>query len=137
MTFGQAISTCFGKFATLKGRAGRSEFWWFYLFSALTSWGFSIAIGATIGSMAALGANDAELGGAAIGMYLSYFMIAAVIGTPVWAASVRRLHDTGHSGWTLLLYFTCIGMIPIFIWLVSESNPEKNQYGPNPSSVDE
>ena len=37
MTFGQSISTCFAKYATFKGRASRSEFWWFILFSVLGS----------------------------------------------------------------------------------------------------
>ena len=35
MTFGQSISTCFKKYASFKGRASRSEFWYFYLFILL------------------------------------------------------------------------------------------------------
>ncbi|MBR6339050.1 MAG: DUF805 domain-containing protein [Alloprevotella sp.] len=31
MSFGDAVKTCFKKYASFKGRARRSEFWWFYL----------------------------------------------------------------------------------------------------------
>ena len=33
--FGQAISSCFKRYATFEGRASRAEFWWFFLFSSL------------------------------------------------------------------------------------------------------
>ena len=35
MNFGQAISTCFAKYAAFSGRASRAEFWWFFLFQVL------------------------------------------------------------------------------------------------------
>ncbi|MDC3001432.1 DUF805 domain-containing protein [Actinomycetota bacterium] len=41
MTFGQSISTCFSNFANFQGRARRSEFWWFFLFSSAASPGLS------------------------------------------------------------------------------------------------
>ena len=37
MTFGESISTCFSKYAVFEGRASRPEFWWFFLFTVLTS----------------------------------------------------------------------------------------------------
>lgn len=37
MTFGESIKTCFSNYATFSGRASRSEFWWFYLFTVLGS----------------------------------------------------------------------------------------------------
>lgn len=36
-SFGQAISSCFKRFATFDGRASKSEFWWFYLFCVIVS----------------------------------------------------------------------------------------------------
>ena len=42
MTFGQSFSTCMRKYATFSGRASRSEFWWFWLFTSMVSWGSSI-----------------------------------------------------------------------------------------------
>ncbi|MFZ8925656.1 MAG: DUF805 domain-containing protein, partial [Candidatus Nanopelagicales bacterium] len=37
MTFGQAVKHVFSNYATFRGRASRSEFWWFYLFSTIVS----------------------------------------------------------------------------------------------------
>lgn len=31
MSFAESISTCFRKYAVFRGRASRSEFWWFVL----------------------------------------------------------------------------------------------------------
>jgi hypothetical protein len=35
MSFGEAIQTVFRKYAEFTGRAGRAEFWWWALFTAL------------------------------------------------------------------------------------------------------
>ena len=42
MTFTQSISACMGKYATFRGRATKSEYWWFTLFVILMSWGADI-----------------------------------------------------------------------------------------------
>ena len=55
---------------------------------------------------------------------------------PSLGVSVRRLHDTGRSGWWLL-----VGVLPIFggiillIFFVTDSQPGENRYGPNPKGV--
>ena len=54
MNFPTAITTCFSKFATFSGRATRSEFWWFYLFTLLLSWFAHLALGAGIASVVSL-----------------------------------------------------------------------------------
>lgn len=79
--FGKAISTCFSKYATFSGRASRSEYWYFYLFCTL------------IGIMGSF----FELAGApAVSALISLGLVL-----PSLAATVRRLHDTGRSGWWL------------------------------------
>ena len=118
MNFSQSISTCFAKYATFSGRAGRSEFWWFYLFILLMGWGASV-VGAVV-----LG----ELGG-----FISLMFNLAVI-VPSLAVTVRRLHDTGRSGWWILITITIIGLIPYIIWLASTGNPGENAYGPPPEN---
>jgi uncharacterized membrane protein YhaH (DUF805 family) len=55
---------------------------------------------------------------------------------PGIAVAVRRLHDTGRSGWWYLLVFTIIGIIPLIIWFASDSQPGTNQWGPNPKTGD-
>lgn len=94
MTFTDSIKTCFEKYATFNGRASRSEYWWFWLVV------FIINYIPFIGWIAGL---------------------ACII--PCIAAGVRRLHDTGHSGWWLLC--------PIYniILLATQGDAGYNEYG--------
>ena len=55
---------------------------------------------------------------------------------PSWCVAIRRLHDTGRSGWRLLLGFTIIGLIPLIVWNCMPSQIGTNQYGPNPLEPD-
>lgn len=81
-SFVEAIKVCFTKYATFKGRASRSEYWWFFLFTTL--------LGALGGMLEAAMGND----GAAIS---GLFGLATFL--PSLAVTVRRLHDTDRSGW--------------------------------------
>jgi len=101
---GNAISVCFKKYATFSGRASRSEFWFFYLFYIIIYF-----IGMVVE-------------GAAGVVGLSYLFIL-----PLWlpqlAVSVRRMHDTDHSGWFIL--------VPIYnlILLCTASTSGSNKHG--------
>ena len=86
--FVEAIAVCFRKYATFKGRASRSEFWFFYLFVFLLS---------VLGGLAAL--KMGEDGQAINGV------IGLVTFMPMLSAQVRRLHDTDRSGWWLGSYW--------------------------------
>lgn len=67
---------------------------------------------------------------------LLIFSYAIAIRVPSLAMSVRRLHDTGRSGWFLLLnLIPYIGGIIIFVFSVLDSQPGTNQYGPNPKGL--
>ena len=107
MTFAQAISLCMRKYATFEGRASRSEYWWFILFQFLLNLGASIVD------------DSGTLNG----------VVTLVLFLPGFSVYVRRLHDTDHSGWWVLISFTVIGLIPLFIWLVSMGDPLPNRYG--------
>ncbi|MBY0577059.1 MAG: DUF805 domain-containing protein [Gallionellaceae bacterium] len=107
MTFGKAISTCFAKYVDFKGRASRPEFWWFYLFTILLSWG-SILVDSS--------------------QALSMIVNLAVF-LPVIAAGSRRLHDTNRSGWWQLIMLTVIGIIPLVIWWAGKGSEQDSQYG--------
>ena len=111
MNFSTAISTCLSKYATFSGRASRSEYWWFYLFVTLMTWGASL-----VGAMAG--------GGNWLGTLIS---LAFTI--PVIAAGSRRLHDIGRSGWWQLLMITVIGVILLLVWFASKGNEAANEYG--------
>jgi len=104
------------KYAEFNGRARRSEYWYFVLFNFIVSLG--------------LGMVDAFTG---IG-FLNYVYSLAVI-IPGIAVSIRRLHDTGRSGWWLLVgLIPFIGWIILIVFFVQDSDPYDNQYGPNPKN---
>lgn len=43
---------------------------------------------------------------------------------------IRRLHDINKSGWWMLLFFTIVGLIPMFYWLYfKEGDQSDNNYG--------
>ena len=82
MSFGEAIKTCFEKYAVFSGRARRSEYWYFYLFTFLVS--------LVLDCIPFLGA-------------LSFvWWLAQLI--PSLAVTVRRFHDIGKSGWNYLFF---------------------------------
>ena len=126
MTFSQSIKSVFSKYADFSGRATRSEYWYFYLFNFLVGMVYYIALFAMLGS----GSRDSS----AVG-YLSVMIIiyALVMTIPSLAVTVRRLHDTGHSGWWIFLnLIPVIGSIVLFIWFITDSDPDTNEYGDNP-----
>ena len=118
MNFGPAIQSCMGKYATFAGRASRSEFWWFYLFTVLILWGINL-VGLLI---------FGDPTGLSVLAYLALLL-------PMLAAQVRRLHDTGRSGWWLLLALTGIGIILLVVWWVLEGHRGDNDYGPPPENM--
>ena len=116
MNFSQAISTCMGKYATFSGKAGKSEYWWFYLFTVLMSWGSTIVAGAMF-----------SFGDPMVDIFSGIVSLAFFV--PVIAAGSRRLHDIGKSGWWQLLWIIpIIGWIPLIIWLATGTKSEEDKY---------
>ena len=111
------------KYAVFQGRARRKEYWWFTLFNIIISILLAVIDGAT-------GNFDAETG---YGLFGTIYALAVLI--PSIAVSVRRLHDTGRSGWWLLiLLLPLIGVIVILVFMLLDSNAEDNEYGPPPKA---
>tara|TARA_Y200000002_G_C22489391_1_gene582330 strand:+ start:467 stop:835 length:369 start_codon:yes stop_codon:yes gene_type:complete len=115
MNFLTSLKTCFQKFSDFKGRASRSEFWYFYLFSMLGTYG-SIILGIQMPLFFALGV-----------------IFGFIILVPALAVTARRLHDTGKSGWwQLTAYIPYVGLIAAIILIViwcTEGEKKKNKYG--------
>ncbi|MBR6089768.1 MAG: DUF805 domain-containing protein [Anaerolineaceae bacterium] len=123
MSFSEAISSVFSKYASFSGRARRSEYWYFVLFNILVS--------LVIGVITALGTNG-DSGSMNAGSILSSVYSLAVF-LPSLAVCVRRLHDIGKSGWNYFIaLIPLIGWIVLIVWLAREGEPGPNQYGPNP-----
>ena len=109
---------CWKKFAEFSGRARRQEFWMFALFNTLASFALAIVDG-ILGTSGALG-----------GLYSLAVLIPSV------AVSVRRLHDTDHSGWWILInVLPLIGWIIYLVFLCSDSKPGANRFGANPKGL--
>lgn len=72
------------------------------------------------------------LGIAVIGIYSLYSLGTFI---PRLAVIVRRLHDTGKSGWCYLLGFIpVVGPILLLVWFATEGNPFDNNWGKNPKA---
>lgn len=147
MRFADAVLSCFKKYATFKGRARRSEFWWWQLFYCMIS---LLSVIPYIGNL-----------------------IILAIALPSLAVSARRLHDIGRSAWWLLLpcsisvavcalSFSLVSFqqsdhidsglliawcimglaylavaIVFIVWFIQDSKSEPNQYGPSPKYIAE
>lgn len=104
MSFTESIKTCFKKYAVFEGRASRSEYWYWQLFVFLAVFLVSfITASETMGNI----------------IYIALLL-------PCIAVTVRRMHDTGHSGWCAI--------IPLYnIYLCFVAGDEgANEYGEDP-----
>ena len=107
-------------YANFKGRARRKAYWMFVLFNLIALVILSLIEGA-------LGLSSQNGYGILTGLYT----LAMIL--PLIALAVRRLHDTGRSGWWLLIGLVpLIGPIVLIVFYVTDSQPGTNQYGPNP-----
>jgi uncharacterized membrane protein YhaH (DUF805 family) len=111
------------KYADFSGRARRSEYWWFVLFNMTVT--------------TVLGFIEGMIGFAAESHYSVFagiYCLAVLL--PSIAVTIRRLHDTGHNGWWFWIsLIPILGSIVLLVYLVTDSGPGRNQYGPNPKVV--
>jgi uncharacterized membrane protein YhaH (DUF805 family) len=111
------------KYAVFDGRARRKEYWYFFLISTV----ISIFL-ALIDSFTGTISEEAGLG-------LLSGIYALVVLIPGLSVTVRRLHDTDRSGWWILIgLIPVIGGIALLVFMVLDSTPGDNQYGPNPKA---
>ena len=112
-------------YANFNGRARRKEYWMFTLF-------FMLFLLASIFVIAIIGPVSEEAEIFTIIIFVVFYLAHFV---PALAVTVRRLHDTGKSGWMYLLAFIpYIGGLIIFIFTVIEGDKGDNQYGPDPKA---
>ncbi len=118
MNFMDAVKAVYTNYVGFQGRARRSEYWWFFLFYLIV--------------YIVLYAVDLTVFG--YPMLSGLFALASFL--PSLAVGVRRLHDTGRSGWWLLIgLIPLVGFIVLIIFYVGDSQPGVNKYGPNPKGV--
>ena len=121
MTFAEAVETCLvKKFVSFSGRARRSEYWYFTLFSLIVSMAASI-----IGGMLFVH-HEGDVN-------LLSSLLSLVLFLPGLGVAIRRLHDIGKSAWWYLIIFVpMIGWIILLVFMCKDSFPGPNQYGPSP-----
>lgn len=117
MSFWEAVRTCFRKYADFTGRASRPEYWWFVL-SYLVAFSGAVIVDGVVGARGIL----------TLIVFLVYLL-------PSWAALVRRLHDTGRSGWWYFISWVPLVGIVLLVFLASAGEPGPNRYGPPPGHV--
>lgn len=102
MSFQAAIRSGFQNFATFTGRASRSAYWWWFLFSAIVS-----IVASSFGDLLSI-------------------IVSLGLVLPSLAVGWRRMHDTGHGGfWSLV-------PIVSLIFSLTPSQLSENKYGPPP-----
>lgn len=122
MTFIDSIKSCLDKYATFRGRAPRSEYWWFWIFYVLTEFVTMIVFGF-------IGYLCGDVAGMMIAGYIGAFLSSLMLFLPMLSVFVRRLHDTNHSGWWYFIAFVpLIGGIWLLVLLLTDSD-EENEYG--------
>ena len=113
------------KYAVFSGRARRSAFWGFVLLQLIVSF-----------VAAFLDAAAGTIENGRMGIFLALTTLVFFI--PAWAVTVRRLHDTNKSGWwSLIGVIPLIGGLALLVFMLLDSNPAENAYGPNPKSPSE
>ena len=109
------------KYATFSGRAQRKEFWFF-----LATYLLLLFLLAVLDGMLGFFDEDGD-----VGLLSGLFALSMVL--PWLAVCARRLHDTGRSGWWMLVSFVpLVGSLVLLVFLVQDGQPQPNAHGPNP-----
>ena len=119
MSFGTAIATCLRKYASFRGRARRSEYWWFVLF-------YLICLAVTFAVAMAVWENNHEAS------VLIFFLMFFILTIPRISALVRRLHDMDCSGWWYWITLIPFGGIVLLVWSCMEGTDGENRFGADP-----
>lgn len=131
MNMKQAVTSVLKNWNDFRGRACRSEFWYFFLAYVLVSVAASyvdIASGTMDFETGDMYSVDIAFGG----MGLASIIINLLLFIPSLAVTSRRLQDRGHSGWWQLSIPTGIGAIVILVVCAMPARDNENKWGSNP-----
>ncbi len=109
------------KYAVFNGRAQRKEYWYFSLFHFIILSALMLVMLLTV-------AVDAP---SFLGVLYLLYGLATLL--PNIGVSIRRMHDTGRSGWWLFIgNVPLVGSIVLLGFLASDGEAGTNKYGPSP-----
>ncbi|MFC0005044.1 DUF805 domain-containing protein [Micromonospora siamensis] len=119
-----AVKSVFSNYASFGGRARRSEYWWFALFS----WVVSIVASVLDGAF------GTQMGSGSLGVIGLIVTLALLL--PSIAVAVRRLHDTNRAGWWLLIaLIPLVGAIVLIVFFAMEGTRGENRFGADPKTA--
>lgn len=127
MTFSEAVKSCFSKYVQFSGRAARSEYWWWTLFSILVQ--IVLQVGVTAIAFAAGPGNEALI------IVFSGLMVLVLLALilPSISVLVRRLHDVDRSGWWYwIILVPIVGVILLLVWFCKKGTTGPNRFGQDP-----
>ena len=130
MTLVESLRNCLlDNFATVRGRASRSEYWWFQLCLLVVIGVWPMPFDASnLGDVLVLPSMTS---------LLVPLLVALVLLIPSSSVTIRRLHDIDKSGlWLLVGLVPLVGMILILVYTCRRGTPGPNQFGPDPLKGD-
>ena len=139
MGFIQATKNYYFKCIDFRSRISRSEYWWGWLGSVISTFLFVLItsypivyIISSFGVRSGLSLDEVLT----LTWTLSFYIFIPVfIFSFIASASLatRRFHDINKSGWWLLIIcIPYIGIIPWLYWMVKRGDEGANRFGPNP-----
>ncbi|RRO25179.1 DUF805 domain-containing protein [Flavobacteriaceae bacterium 14752] len=111
-------------YVNFEGRARRSEYWYYTLAQIL------LIISVLILGSIFIGAFELEMLTPIFGGL--YVLLTFGLLLPSLGVAVRRLHDTGKSGWFILLGLVPFGGLILLVFYLQDSDLGHNKWGPNP-----
>ena len=128
MTFGESIKTCFRKYAVFRGRACRSEYWWFVLFMVLIEIAFSFVMGLfMIPLIIKVQFNAESINSVQLPISIVMIVVELAFLLPSLGVLTRRLHDVNKSGWWIVILYVLdlLCLVPVFLLFTVADHSEQ------------
>jgi uncharacterized membrane protein YhaH (DUF805 family) len=129
--FLEAVVRALRQFSRFSGRASVAEYWWFALFIVLL-WAALYFMLSVISSAGSSGGVGQTIGALLLGMSLVVLVAVVALLVPIVAITVRRLHDTGRSGWWALLLPVPLLAVVVYFFCLLPGSIGANKYGDEP-----
>lgn len=129
----QIMLTPLRRYADFNGRAGREEFWLFMLFNYIVAMLYGVAVLLLLLLMLLADMSESDMVAFTWVLLIPWGLYGLYLLVPALAVTVRRLHDTDRSGWSILLgMIPIIGSIFLLLWYATPGTRGPNRYGPDP-----
>jgi len=126
--FGEAVKHGLRDWTVYRGRASRSAYWWFVLFTVIVSVALDV-IAFVITASANTAAASVLITVLFVVIAVVFVVVAIYLGLAQLALLVRRLHDSGRSGWWALIgVVPIVGAIMLLVFTLIEGTPGPNRY---------